>query len=680
VKGRRGLGVGLILIGALAACWFLFAPTQLGGSTIYSSTVGNSMEPLFHKGDLALVRPSSDYRVHDIVLYESPVLDRPVLHRIIAIDDGHYFFKGDHNDFIDPGSATRADLLGKLWFRVPRAGEAMSFIGAPAHAGMLAGLAVLVIVLGGAGRVRRRRKRRPLGESPVKAAIRNIHKPRHPFEELGTVVLLAATALAAVVGFTTPAKKAVPLSGAYKQTGAFSYAAPLKHPTAEYPEGVVGTGQPVFLSEASTVHLVFRYDFSSRFPHGVRGTIGLAGELTSESSSWHHRYVFAKPRAFDGDSATIRATLSLPQLLAIVNSLAVSSGSPADQYDAVLEPTVSVHGYVDGRPVSTTFTPTLPFTLTKALIKLDVSTSGPLPGQTTAPLSAAAATARALAPSSGGSIPGTGPNSVTVAKTRISVVDLQGLAIGLGGLLALVLLTRPVRRHREAMRPEQRMASDAGCVIVDVVSLTGGEAFTGHPVQLPDFASVVGFARYLERPILHDLESGAYAAEDGGRLYAYVPTPATESAPRPHGAAPTAQPHRRRRRLRWAGAGLVVLVAASVTATFTAANTVPLSKAGAATFPKTLSELAPSQCSGLTLTNLVTATGSSTTGTSANDLILGKSGKGTFTLSGAGGNDCIVAGGGSGTINSINGSSGSGDVCIGAPGATNLFSNCEHTY
>ena len=43
------------------------------------------------------------------------------------------------------------------------------------------------------------------------------------------------------------------------------------------------------------------------------------------------------------------------------------------------------------------------------------------------------------------------------------------------------------------------------------------------------------------------------------------------------------------------------------------------------------------------------------------------------------GADCIVAGGGPGTTNTIDGGGG-GDVCIGAPGATNTFKNCSATY
>jgi signal peptidase I len=48
-----------VLAGTLAFLLVLFAPSQLGGSSTYTTTEGISMEPLFHKGDLAISRPAS---------------------------------------------------------------------------------------------------------------------------------------------------------------------------------------------------------------------------------------------------------------------------------------------------------------------------------------------------------------------------------------------------------------------------------------------------------------------------------------------------------------------------------------------------------------------------------------------------------------------------------------------
>ena len=113
MRPRRPLWFGLLAAGLVVAAFIWVAPPQLGGSTTYSATVGTSMQPMFYKGDLALVRPASDYKVGDVALYESPVLHRPVLHRIIVIQGTHYYFKGDNNDFVDPGYATRGDILGQ---------------------------------------------------------------------------------------------------------------------------------------------------------------------------------------------------------------------------------------------------------------------------------------------------------------------------------------------------------------------------------------------------------------------------------------------------------------------------------------------------------------------------------------------------------------------------------------
>ena len=151
--------VTLVVVEIAVVVWIFFAPTKLGGSSTYAVTSGVSMQPLLFKNDLAIIRTQSTYHVGDIVLYHSAVLGKPVLHRIILIQNGHYYFKGDNNDFVDPGYATRSELVGQLWIHVPELGAAVSWLGQPLHDGLLAGFASLFIVLAG-GEPRRRRRRR----------------------------------------------------------------------------------------------------------------------------------------------------------------------------------------------------------------------------------------------------------------------------------------------------------------------------------------------------------------------------------------------------------------------------------------------------------------------------------------------------------------------------------------
>jgi len=150
--------IALVAVEIIIGLWIFFAPTKLGGSSTYAVTSGVSMQPLLYKNDLAIVRAQSTYRVGDVVLYNSAVLGKPVLHRIILVQNGHYYFKGDNNNFVDPGYATRSELVGKLWIHVSELGAAVSWLGQPLHTGLLAGFAGMFVVLAG-GKPRRRRRR-----------------------------------------------------------------------------------------------------------------------------------------------------------------------------------------------------------------------------------------------------------------------------------------------------------------------------------------------------------------------------------------------------------------------------------------------------------------------------------------------------------------------------------------
>src|SRR5215470_11871916 len=96
------------------AVMYVAWPASLGGSTRYVVTSGVSMQPLFHSGDLAILRPAADYRVGDIAGYRSATLHTLVLHRIVERRGDRYIFKGDNNSWRDADTPQRADILGRL--------------------------------------------------------------------------------------------------------------------------------------------------------------------------------------------------------------------------------------------------------------------------------------------------------------------------------------------------------------------------------------------------------------------------------------------------------------------------------------------------------------------------------------------------------------------------------------
>lgn len=107
--------------------------------------------------------------------------------------------------------------------------------------------------------------------------------------------------------------------------------------------------------------------------------------------------------------------------------------------------------------------------------------------------------------------------------------------------------------------------------------------------------------------------------------------------------------------------GLLALIIVSVVAAYAAGIDIAPSNIDFISRTVTVDDLKPPACSGITLTNFVSGSGT-ITGTVANDLILGSSG--ADTINGGDGDDCIVGGGGN-------------DVCNGDAGTDSFDSSCE---
>ncbi len=135
--------------------WWYVAPPPLGGATTFVTVDGTSMLPKLRLSDLVALRPQHTYRVGDVVGYRSGLIHRVVLHRIIAIHDGRYVFKGDNNSFVDPDRPTRSQLVGRMWLHVPSAGRLVLQLYRPPIAAAIAILLVLVAGLGGGTKRRR---------------------------------------------------------------------------------------------------------------------------------------------------------------------------------------------------------------------------------------------------------------------------------------------------------------------------------------------------------------------------------------------------------------------------------------------------------------------------------------------------------------------------------------------
>src|SRR5688572_18741392 len=123
--------VTFILLGLLALGCVMLAPVPLGGQATYVMISGNSMEPNFHLGDLAIVHQESKYQIGDVVTYRNAELGQNVIHRIIDVEPGRFILKGDNNSWIDSYHPVEDEIVGKLWIYVPWMGKVIEWTRIP---------------------------------------------------------------------------------------------------------------------------------------------------------------------------------------------------------------------------------------------------------------------------------------------------------------------------------------------------------------------------------------------------------------------------------------------------------------------------------------------------------------------------------------------------------------------
>jgi signal peptidase I len=518
---RSGL-ISATLVVLIVAAWLLVAPTQIGGETSYVTTSGISMAPRFHSGDLAVVRPAADYRVGDVIAYRSKMLRLVVLHRVIAIKDGRYVTRGDNNDFTDPDHPARADVVGKLAFRVPHGGRVLRWLHTPVMAALLSGGMALLLFMG-AKRQRRRRDRRRAPEERGARQLESVAPGRdrqavydiHERTIFTTCAVVALVFLAfGALAFTRPATKPAADKTPYTEKVSFGY-----HANASagpvYPDGVVSTGDPIFVKLVHEVRVKAHYRLEAKAPHHLGGTMEVVLRLSSPTG-WSRTIQLATPKRFTGDYAAADVSLDVQRLRSLIRKVEkLTGGSPGSTYALQVLPRVHLTGTLASQPLTSDYAPALKLQLDALKLRLDTGSSDP--GD-----DAAAANKNALRPSRKGTVADsrTEPNDLTVHGVGLPVptarwIAIVGLLLGVAGTLftGAGLLRNPydptehVHRYRHLIVPIAGTTYDPSRPPIDVTSI-------GALAQL---------AERSERLILHHQHDGAdtYLVDDEGTLYRY---------------------------------------------------------------------------------------------------------------------------------------------------------------
>ena len=444
---------GLVAVGLILGAWLLVGPKQLGGPLTYAVIDGNSMEPMLHAEDAAVVREKSSYEVGDVVAYRSAELDRLVLHRIIEQDGDRFVLQGDNNDFVDSAQPTSEQIAGELALSVPKVGAVIERLRSSAGLGLMLALAGVFAVR----HVRRRRQRAasekgagravgPGGSQPAAAASPDDRSARA--EQLQSAIGIAGgaaivLAVVAAIAFSRPTVETVVAPDLYEQVGTFSYAAEVADSPA-YDSTVAADGQAIFTALANAIDVGFDYRLTSEAPHALAGRASLVATLTDGKGLERHLPV-AEPREFAGDSVSLDGTLRLRGLESLIRGIEATTGASSDSYFITLRPLVEVSGRVGSAPIVDSFAPELVFRLDATRLSL---------AQTSAIDDEANALVRTQLGSGSESVAAT----FGVFGLEPSVSDVRGVAL-LGALLAAAVFVAALLLARRARRDEDSDAA-----------------------------------------------------------------------------------------------------------------------------------------------------------------------------------------------------------------------------
>lgn len=498
-----GTGAGLALV---VLAWVNFGPRQLGGSVSYVMTHGISMEPWVHAGDLVILRKSETYREGDVIGYRSAALGQTVMHRVVETDARGYVTKGDNNDWLDIDRPTDADVIGKEWIHVPKAGKVLAWFAVPRNAALLAAAAGAWLLRGSKKR-RHAEKRRetPMMQTISTTNFMRLDRPQQSaFAAIGLVALLSL--LIGLLGFTKETVTAISQESAYKHRGSFTYRADAPK-SAVYPNGEADTGGPLFLKLIDNIRFTFSYSLESDAKREVGGTAALRARVTDEHG-WQKTLPLQVPTRFRGNGVKVSGELD-PQAVQDLTSEVQALTGVIGSYTVTIVPVIEVKGTVGGEAIAESFSPPLAFALN---------------GLQMSPASADSSDGASgvFRPSQPGAIEISdisenkvffGPLNPTVATARKSSIVGVGLAL----LVALFLWSYSWRESEddEAAAIEARYRS----WLVPVTKVGSAK----KRIQVADMDALARVADRYERMILHVASDAhhKYVVQENGIDYVF---------------------------------------------------------------------------------------------------------------------------------------------------------------
>ncbi|MCZ2858657.1 signal peptidase I [Blastococcus sp. VKM Ac-2987] len=528
----------------LATMW-LFWPLALGGGTTYVTTYGQSMEPQFSAGDLAVLSSASTYSVGDVVAYRSESLDAVVMHRIVAADTDGFVTQGDNNSWLDEDRPTQEEVLGRLFVRIPQGGKALEALGSPWVLAVV-GLAASLVLgstrrKGGSSRARALRRRLPALRAPSLSvpafSVPSVSLPQVSGGSLPMLVRArarqvalgaAAVALLATVGaavlVAVPSTETVEDTLQVSQQGRFSYAGTAERGTT-YPTGAVATGDTVWTRLATGLTVSYEDTVSGPDLADVRGALRL--DVSVQAADGWSAYLGSGPVVgFTDGVATASVDVDAARAAEVLSRHYAEVGVPGSSATLTVTPTVALAGTARGTAFEAASPADLDFTLDPTALRLA--------GDPDAVLATTTDTA------------------VPVTAVAPRSFDVLGLAVPVGvaragvlAVLALALLTAAagavLGRSGRGDAADEFLVRHADRIVPVTAFAPGGTV-----IDVSDAESLRRVAERFDTVVLHHAaaEEDVFAVRDVDATYRFVVPGGAEAR---RGRPPVPAPSRARR-------------------------------------------------------------------------------------------------------------------------------------
>ncbi|HTX92591.1 MAG TPA: DUF5305 family protein, partial [Anaerolineales bacterium] len=339
--------------------------------------------------------------------YRDAELGRFIIHRVIGTDLDRYIFKGDNNAWTDTYEPTRQELVGKLWFVLPGAGQTVRWLRNPLIMAVIAGLVGVVLMTFVIGDQKRNGKKkmkkthdnaqtkgigawlkglfpwaeRRLGTEKnrqdgsseaivLSAGTEGRPRDRQPggnfrtqaeaFEMLFFVLgfLFLAFLILGIFAFTHPLLQKVPNDLTYQQKGVYTYTATA--PGGVYDTPAVLTGQPIFPKLTCLLNLRFDYSLAGNQFQDVQGTHQFVATISEPRTGWTRILPLESVTSFTGNAFTAQTTLDLCQVESLVATMEKITTINPGVFNLVIDPNIEISGKIAGQALSATFQPALP--------------------------------------------------------------------------------------------------------------------------------------------------------------------------------------------------------------------------------------------------------------------------------------------------------------------------------